>query len=320
MKRIFLLTMLTLWSGAAMANDKVTLRLNWLVYGFHMPFYLGVEKGFYRQNGIDLTIGDGQGSGRAVQVVAAGSDEFGLSDGTSIIGGAVHGAPVRAVMGIMNRSPFAVIVRADSGITDFKSLTGKTIAATTGEAGLAVWPALMRANGMAPDAVRFLRVDGAAKLVATLQNQTPGMLGGIENQALILASKGTPVKSLAYSDYGVNTIGLAIHTTVDRIAKNPDLVRRFIKATQMSYAAAMADPDAAIAAGLKAKPDLDRALSLAQLKAGLTLMRSPSGAGKPIGWMAAKDWASTLALMKEFQDLKTELPAASFWTNDLLPK
>ena len=320
MKRIFLLAVLALWSSVASADDKVTLRLNWLVYGFHMPFHLGIEKGFYRQNGIDLTVGDGQGSGRAVQVVAAGSDEFGLSDGTSIIGGASRGAPVRAVMGIMNRSPFAVLVRRDSGITDFKGLTGKTLAGTTGEAGLAVWPALMRANGMAPDAVRFLRVDGAAKLVATLENQVPGMLGGVENQALILETKGVPVRALAYSDFGVNTIGLAIHTTTDRIKNNPDLVKRFIKATRMSYEAAMADPNAAIAAGLKAKPDLERSLSLAQLKAGLTLVKGPDGTDKPVGWMSAKDWDGTLALMKEFQDLKTDLPAASFWTNDLLPQ
>jgi NitT/TauT family transport system substrate-binding protein len=65
---------------------------------------------------------------------------------------------------------------------------------------------------------------------------------------------------------------------------------------------------------------MDHDLSLAQLKAGMTLMTSPHGAEQPIGWMAAQDWAETLQLMKEYQDLKTDLPPTAFWTDAYLPK
>ena len=58
-------------ANAAQAQDKVTFRLNWLLYGFHTPFYLGLERGYYKEEGIDLTIGEGQGSVRAVQTVGA---------------------------------------------------------------------------------------------------------------------------------------------------------------------------------------------------------------------------------------------------------
>ena len=320
MKPILLCALLVLSAGAAQADDAATLRLNWLIYGFHTPFYLGVQKGFYKQNGIDLTIGEGQGSGRAVQTVAAGSDTFGLADGSSIIAGASKGAPVQAVMGIMNRSPYAVIVRADSGITDAKGLAGKTLAATTGEAGLVIFPAILKRNGMPDDAVRFLRVDGAAKLVAILENRAVGILGGLENQALILPQRGLKVMVLPYADMGVNTMGLAILASRDTIARNPDLVRRFNLATRMAFEAALQDPAAAIDAGMKAKPDMDRELSLAQLKAGLTLLKSPRGADKPIGWMAADDWSETVTLMKDYQDLHTDLPPTAFWTDDLLAK
>lgn len=318
--RLLLAALLTLAAGTAKAEDKVSLRLNWLIYGFHMPFQLGLERGYYRQNGIDLTIGEGQGSGRAVQVVAAGSDTFGLSDGASIIAGAARGAPVQAVMGIMNSSPYAVIVRADSGIMDFKGLTGKTIAATTGEAGLVIFPALLKANGMLPDAVSFLRVDGNAKLVAILENRTPAVLGGLENQTLILEQKGLKIRSFGYAANGVNTEGLAIHTTRETIQKNPDMVRRFIRATRQSFEASMADPEAAIAAGLKVKPDLDHDLSLGQLRAGLSLVKTPRGPDQPIGWMSDKDWDETLALMKQYQDLQTDMPPSAFWTNAYLPQ
>lgn len=311
---------LLLAAGPAAAQDRVTFRLNWLLYGFHTPFHLGVERGFYREAGIDLTIGEGQGSARAVQLVASGGDMFGLSDGASIINGVARGAPVQAVMGIMNRSPFAIIVREDSGVRNIRDLAGRIIAATTGEAGLVMFPALLRANGMAPDSIRFLRVDGAGKLVATLENRTVGMLGGVENQALILPQRGVPVLSLLYADLGANTVGLAIHATRDTIQRNPDLVRRFVRATQRSFEVAEREPEAAIAAGIRVKADMDRDLSLAQLRAGLPLVRSARGQGRPIGWMAPEDWSETLALMREFQDLRTELPADAFYTNAFLPQ
>lgn len=320
MKQFFLCALLVLSAGAARADDAVTLRLNWLIYGFHTPFYLGVEKGFYKQNGIDLTIGEGQGSGRAVQTVAAGSETFGLADGGSIIAGAAKGAPARAVMGIMNSSPYAICIRKDSGIANLKELDGKTVSATTGEAGLNIFPAILSRNEMPPDSIHFLRVDAEAKLVAYLQNRVPAVLCGAENQALILEDKGVPTLVLSYPKLGVNTEGLAIVATPDTIQNKADMVRRFIRATQMSFEAAMQNPEASVDAGMKVKPSMDRALALKQLKAGLQLVRSPDGPDKPIGWMAAQDWAETVDLMKQYQDLKTDLSPTAFWTDELLPK
>ena len=321
MKRLLLAAIAALSIALpARAEDKASLRLNWLAYGFHAPFYLGVAKGLYKAQGIDLDIGEGQGSGRAVQAVAAGSDTFGLADGTAIVAGVARGVPVQAVMGIMNRGPNGIIIPKAAGITTIQGLTGQTIAATTGEASLVLIPAVLRAQKMPTDAIRFLRVDGAAKLVAVLEKRVAGMLGGVENQALILDQRGTPVTTLLFSDLGANTIGLAILATTDVIKKDPALVRRFAAATRAAYELAAKDPEAAIDALLAVKPTLDRGLSMAQLKAGFTLMESPDGKGQKIGWMAEQDWSGTLALMKEFQELKTELPASAFWTNDFLPK
>ncbi len=58
----------------------MSFRLNWYLGGLHVPFYYGKEKGYYAAEGIDLTINEGRGSANTVQVVAAGSDTFGLAD------------------------------------------------------------------------------------------------------------------------------------------------------------------------------------------------------------------------------------------------
>jgi NitT/TauT family transport system substrate-binding protein len=302
-------------TGTALAQDKASLRLNWLLYGFHSFFYLGIDKGYYKEEGIDLTIGEGQGSGRAVQIVGAKSDTFGLSDGSSVIAGITKGAPIVAVMGIMNKSPFAIITRADANITSVKQLEGKTIAATTGEAGLVIFPAILANAKMAPDSVKFLRVDGAGKVVAMLEKRVDAMLGGLENQALILPQRGMAVNTIPYADVGANTLGLVIHVNRETLEKNPQLVQRFVRATQKAIAAAEKNPEESVAAVLKVKPDLDRELALKQLKAGLALQRAADGASQPIGWMSPADWANTLKLMKDYQELQTDMPAAAFFTN-----
>ncbi len=305
-------------SGLAQAQESASLRLNWLYYGFHSFFPLGVEKGFYKAEGIDLTIGEGQGSGRAVQIVGAKSDTFGLSDGASVIAGVTKGAPIIAVMGIMNKSPFAIISRADANVRTVKDLEGKSIAATTGEAGLTIFPAIIQNNKLNADAIKFVRVDGAGKLVAMLEKRVDAMLGGLENQSLILVQRGLAVTNIAYSDVGANTLGLVIHVHKETLEKNPKLVQGFVRATQKAIAYAEKNPDEAIAALVKIKPDLDKGLAMEQLKTGLKLVRAKDGDNQPIGWMNPADWETTLEMARNYQELKTDMKASDFYINNLV--
>ena len=253
-------------------------------------------------------------------MIGAKGDTFGLSDGASIVNGITKGAPIKAVMGIMNTTPFAIIAREDANVKTLKDLEGKTIAGTAGEAGLTIMPALIKANKLDEAKVNILRVDGAAKLVAILEKRADAMLGGSENQPFILEQKGLKTTVLNYADFGVNTMGLAIHVHADTLKDKPMLVEGFIRATQKAYADAEKDPASAIAAGLKVKPDMEKDLALKQLNAGLKLVRSRAAPTAPIGQMQAGDWDMTLGLMKEYQELKTDLKADAFYTNAHLPK
>src|SRR5687767_6078395 len=77
--------MLPLVAAPALAQDAVSLRLNWYLGGLRVPFYSGVDRGYYKAEGIELQINEGRGSANTVQVVAAGSDTFGLADSSSLV-------------------------------------------------------------------------------------------------------------------------------------------------------------------------------------------------------------------------------------------
>ncbi len=309
---------LALASVGAKAQE-VTLLLNWYLGGLHTPFYLGLERGYYEEEGIQLTINEGRGSGRAVQVIAAKGDTFGMSDAGSLMLGAAKGAPIKAVMSLLNTSGFGIISLAETGIKTAKDLEGKSLAVSPGDALTQLFPAVIAANDLDPDKIELVFMDPPAKPVAVLEGRTDALLGGIDDQYFLIEAQGKQPAALRFADLGVNTVGMTVHTHEDVIAENPDLVRRFVKATVRSWEAAMEDPEAAVDAALKVKPDLNRESTLKQLKVDLSLLFSPATKGKGIGFGAEEDWERTKQLLIEYRDLKTDRPASSFYTNEFLP-
>ena len=118
--------------AAAQAADKVTLRTNWLFYGSHSIFLLGIDKGFYEKEGIDLTVKQGNGSGNAVRLVANGDSDFAYGSAVTMLNLAAQGAPVIAVATIDAQGTDAVLVNPDSGIKTFKDLEGQKVLTTAG--------------------------------------------------------------------------------------------------------------------------------------------------------------------------------------------
>ena len=152
-----------------------------------------------------------------------------------------------------------------------------------------------------------------------------GMLGGLDDKpAEIKANGGADPVTFAYSDFGVNQVGYCIVTTKDMVAKNPDLVKRFMAATVKAYKEAEKNPDAAIASmadivGGTMAEDTGKAQARAVLDVTLGILYSKNNKDKRLAWNVPADWESMLDLMKEYNDLKTDQPATAFYTNDFVP-
>ncbi len=298
------------------AQDTVSLRLNWQILGFHAAFYLGVERGFYREAGINLTVNEGRGGAVTAQAIGAKSDQFGIVDGGTTIVSAVRGIPIKTVMSLMNSGIFAVVARADSNIRTARDIEGKTIAVTAGDALTQLWPAVIRVNKLDASKIRLVNVDPAGKVIATLEKRTDALLGSIDAQSFQLEAKGVKTTMLSYDDLGVRLVGLTVVAHEDTLKSNPDLVRRFVRATRRSFETAKAEPMAAVQAAMKVKPELDPTAMRQQLEASLSKFESPSTKGLPMGVASIVDWKSTLELLTEFQGIKTERDATTFFTND----
>ncbi len=314
------LAAILLTAGPASAADKASLRLNWYLGGLHAPFYLGVERGYYRDEGIELTINEGRGSAASVQIVGAKSDTFGMSDAGSLILAAAKGVPVRSVFSLLSSSDFAIVSLEEAGIRSPKHLEGKSVAASAGDALTQLFPAVIEANGLNKDKIKVVFMDPPAKPAAVMEKKVDALLGGASDQFWLIKYKGFKPAMMKFADIGVDTVGMTIQAHTDALKENPALVRRFVKATIRSWEAAQKDPAAAVKAALKVKPDLNAASTEDQLRTNLDELFSKNSRGKSIGYSAPQDWEHTMDLLKKYRDLKTDKPASVFYTNDFMPK
>lgn len=321
MRIIHLLLAATLAVSASLASaqDAVSLRLNWYLGGLHVPYYYGKDMGFFKQEGIDLTINEGRGSGNTVQVVAAGSDTFGMADSSSLITTASKGAEVKSVMSLLNSTGFSVVSLASTGIRTPKDLEGKSFAVSPGDPLGQLFRALAAHNKLDMNKIRFVQVDPAAKVVSVLEKKVDALLGGADDQYFLIKYKGQEPAALRYADHGANIVGMTILTTTSTIKNKPDLVRRFVKASVRSWEEAKKNPNAAVDAAMKVKPDLNRQSTLDQMMVDFELLDSPNSKGR-IGMGAQADWEQTISLLRQYRDLDTKEPWTTFHTNEFLPK
>src|ERR1700757_3270930 len=133
--RIILSVVAAVLSGmftAAQAEESVTLRLKWFHQAQFAGFYVAKEKDFYKSAGIDLDIQPGGPDFPAIQMVAGGNEQFGVTGADQILIARGKGVPVVAVAVIYKRTPFVLFSLAKSGIKSPADYVGRNVGVKLG--------------------------------------------------------------------------------------------------------------------------------------------------------------------------------------------
>ncbi len=139
-----------------------TLRLDWVPGPHHIGPLLALKKGYYAQEGLDLSIQPGKGSGVTVQSVGAGQDMFGFADAGIMAVAASKGAPLIMIANTTPLGPSGII-SLGTKITDPKQLEGKTIGAAAGDASFAAFPAVAKKNNLSESSYKVVTIEAASK-------------------------------------------------------------------------------------------------------------------------------------------------------------
>jgi NitT/TauT family transport system substrate-binding protein len=300
------------------ALTHISIRLDFAASPHHAGFYVAKAMGWYKQAGLDVSIGEGQGSATTAQVVAAGSDTFGFIGGDILAKAVASGAPLITVAMPIQDSDTAIIVRQDSGINSIADLAGKTFGDTLTGLGAQLLPAVLKASGVDPSKVHTINLVGFAKFGAFWGHRIDA-ISAPDFLPTFLSNYGkVPVKIFPYSDAGIPTLGWGIVTRTDLVQSKPNLVRAFVRATLRGYEYAFAHPDQVHAIMAKAVPNYQyqNQDDLDAMK--LVTQHTANTKGKPYGWMSIKDWGAALRMLKTYEGF-TSIPAATkLYTNEFI--
>ncbi len=322
MPRLLTLCFVLLLAGQARAADKVVLMLNWYVYGEHAPFYYGKERGLYAAEGIDLDIQEGRGSAVTTQAVAAGSATFGYVDVPTMMRAAIRGAPVTATGVLVQVNPMSVMGLEEKNIRKPDDIRGRIVAVSPGDSMSQIWPLFLRRTGLKEGDFQVVSGDGQTKLNAVINGRADLLLGYVMDQSMkIKDATGKDVYPIKFADYGINLVSSGIIARTPLLTENPDLVRRFMRASTRAVEAAEKDPKAAAAAILAALPKGGQPGTLQQgFELTIPLYRLPGQANAPfrVSDQLMKD---SVDLMVEFGGLDAGArdKVGSFYTNAFLP-
>jgi NitT/TauT family transport system substrate-binding protein len=319
-----LLAALALSAPVQAQTQKFPFRLNWTLYGEHAPFFVARDKGFYRQEGLEVEIQEGSGSTTVSQLVANASSPVAYVDAATMMRGVGAGMPIKAVGVTLQQSPMAFIYRADAARpTKISEIKGSRIAITAGDASLAIFTAFMGKLGMKVDDVQMITVSNpAAKEQAVLAKQADALLGYFMDQGPRMQLQ-TGVKmgwTRLYDMAGVTTLSSAIIANNDwmKDAKNQGLLRRFLRATQRGWQYSFDHRAEAADIFRKSAPVFTQEIALLEVDGTMSIIRTDRTKGKPIAWSDAGDWKDSQALLEKFAKLKPQPDVNVYFTNSFL--
>ncbi len=313
-----LTAVLFLLSGSVVASaaDKVTLNLNWFYTADHSPFYMALKKGYFAEENIDLKIVRGFGSGDTAKKIDLKQAEFGISDTPTVLTAISKGADIKMVGIVFDKAANNVFFYKDSNITSVKDLAGKKLAAPPGDSHRFLWPALAAANGVDPDSVTLINVkpEGKQGIVAARHVDAAfDLYTGYPIWEKVLG-KGN-VGNLLFADHGVALYGHAYIVHKDMVTENPELIRRFLRATYKGWRDTALDPEGAIAALAEKVDGIDVAGYNAMLSLVLDLCVTERSRTEGLGWIMADLMQSTIDITYSGGKMDRKVTLEEVYTN-----
>jgi len=306
--------------GLSKAPDEVTLVTDFGYNGRHAHFFEALDKGYYRDAGLEVKIARGQGSMDAIRQVGAGNAMFGFIDaGTLVLARANDHIPVKLVAAVYRKPPQAIFCRDDVGIKKPKDLEGNAIADTAGASIPALFPAFAKAAGFKAENARWVHasIESLPSMLAT--NKVPCVGQFTLGEALLQSriGAGTKLVRFAYSDAGLSYYGNGIVATDATIATNPDIVRRFVAATVRGMKDAFADPAGAGAIMHKLVPQVDATIAQKETEAAAELAQLP---GRPLGEIDPARIEATLNVVNGAFQLSTAVAGTDVYAPGFVAK
>lgn len=261
-------------SVSAAAQTPIKFALDWKFEGPAAPYFVAIDKGYYKAEGLDVTIDQGNGSVEGINRVASGTYPLGFSDINSLIKfrDKKENAPVKAIMMVYDTPAFAIITLKKNGIKTPKDLEGKILGAPAADGAYAQWPIFVKQNNIDAAKVKIENIGFPVREPMLAQGKVDAIAGFWFSSYMNLKANGVPADDivvLMMRDYGVDLYGNVIIVNPDFAKSNPKAVAGFVRATIKGIQDTIHDPASAIKSLMKRNDIANEAVELERLKLAL---------------------------------------------------
>ncbi len=318
--RIALSLLLAVFAGGAAAQgESLKVRLDWTPWGAHAPIHLAMQKGWFKQARLDVTVEDGNGSVTTVQLVGAGNFDVGHASLAPMMIARDKGLPVKAIANFARKNDIGLLVPRGSGIRSPKDLAGKKIIFTAGSLEAPFLDTFLAKGGLKREQVELVSVEAAAKVPTYAAKRADGVFSTVPF-VLPAVEASRPSDAVLFSDYGLQFPSFGLLASEEKIKVHGPAIRRFASIVSGAWEYIInGHEDEAVQAIIAQRPQakLDPKVLRGQIDALKGFFGSAAAKDMPIGMMADADWAQGIKTMASVKLIKGA-PSSEFYTNDLL--
>ncbi|QXM25156.1 ABC transporter substrate-binding protein [Elioraea tepida] len=308
------------------AATDVKFSLDWAFQGPQAPFLLALERGYFRDQGLNVTMDRGFGSGDVPIKIAAGTYDVGIADINPTIRLRLENpdSTLFTPFIIYEASPLAVMTLKGQNIRRPQDLAGKILAAPETDSGRQLFPAFARAVGLDLNSVRWQTVSPQLRETMLVQGQANAITGFITSGILSLRAAGVPADDIVtfrYGDYGVDLYSTSLLMTRRWAEANPRAVTGLITAIVRGQNEARRDPAAAIAALKRRDPLINEAVERERMELGFReLTFTPHVVANGFGRIDMARLQRSIDIVREAFNIARPLAASEIYDPRFLPE
>jgi NitT/TauT family transport system substrate-binding protein len=260
---------------AAGAQTKIRFTLDWIPGATHSAFFVALQKGYYKAEGLDVSIDRGKGSAEVVRQLASDTYDMGFPD-INVVLDFNSKNPDQAFPVLMSgyeQAPAAIIVLKSSGITEPKRLNGKKLGSAANDATFKLFPVFASRTGIDVSSMQIQNIEPSLREVLLAQGKVDAIPGQVFNSLMELQAKGIKEADIAYfmyKDYGLQLYGNSVAASPRFLKENPEAVRGFLRATVKGLKDIAHDPELGVKAALAFEPLLNADIERERLRVALS--------------------------------------------------
>jgi NitT/TauT family transport system substrate-binding protein len=304
----------------AQSLTPVKVLLDWAWLPYHTTFLVAQEKGYYKEAGLDVQLEQGRGSATTALMLSQGGFDIAHLNVTNAAQMISKGGALKVVGIYQHKTGAAFIgIKGKVKLDGPQSLKGIKIGSTPGGSDGLSLKVFTAANKMKLTDLNVVALDANAKTAALFGGTIDAVSGDSPAfNAYVRATNQQP-ETMQLSDFGVPLIGFGFAANNAYLAKNPEVVRKFLAATRKGFVEAARDYKAAcelMQAKVHLAGTVERCVDYNQ---GILALSTPPTEGS-WGQQSSEEWTKLLATLKDAGELFGDKPLTTYYTNDFVPK